>query len=391
MRAALAILVVALGLAPALQGCAGRPAASLIAVAPAVPPNPTVELLAVTTRRPSEDDALLFSGERTSQPRYARIAISIPRERKIGEVEWPASGGKPDPATTFAAVGVERLQPEGFPAALHAAARGPARGHVLVFVHGYNTRFDEAAFRLAQIVHDSGAPVTPILFSWPSWGSLAAYPYDRESAAFSRDALEDVLARLARDPSVTQISVLAHSMGGWLTMEALRQMAIRQGRVPPRIASVMLAAPDIDVDVALMQGRALGRQRPRMTLFVSADDGALNVSRRVWGSRDRLGAIDPTREPYRTNLAAAGVEVIDLTAERTEDRLAHSKFAESPLAVRLIGARLAGGQKLDGRIGIEDVANSVTEGATRAAGDILTAPLRLVQPSEPAPAASRRE
>ncbi len=145
---------------------------------------------------------------------------------------------------------------------MRASARGPARGHVLVFVHGYNTRFDEAVFRLAQVVHDSGAPVTPVLFSWPSWGSLASYPYDRESAAFSRDALEDLLARLAKDPSVTQVSVLAHSMGGWLTMEALRQMGIRQGGIPARISNVMLAAPDIDVDVALMQGRAFGGRRP---------------------------------------------------------------------------------------------------------------------------------
>ncbi len=382
-------LVVATGLTASLPGCSSRPAASLALVSPAVPPNPTVELFAVTTRRQAADDGELFNGERTTRPAYARLTISIPKTRKIGEVDWPPAGGKPDPATTFAAVGLERLEPNRFVAALRASGRGPARGHVLVFVHGYNTRFDEAVFRLAQVVHDSGAPVTPILFSWPSWGSLAAYPYDRESAAFSRDALEELLAQLAKDPSVTQVSVLAHSMGGWLTMEALRQMGIRQGGVPPRITNVMLAAPDIDVDVALMQGRALGARRPRMLLLVSADDGALNVSRRLWGSRDRLGAIDPNREPYRTNLAKAGVEVVDLTNEEVEDRLNHSKFAQSPLAVQLIGRQLAKGQRLDGSVGLGDVAEGVTQGATRAAGDLLTAPLRLVQPAAPASSAAR--
>ncbi len=261
---------------------------------------------------------------------------------------------------------------------------------MLVFVHGYNTRFDEAVFRLAQIVHDSGAPVTPVLFSWPSWGALSAYPYDRESAAFSRDALEELLARLAKDPSVTQVSVLAHSMGGWLTMEALRQMSIRQRGVPAKIGTVMLAAPDIDVDVALMQGRAMrtaagARRGPKLMLFVSGDDAALNVSRRLWGSRDRLGAIDPQQEPYRTNLAKAGVEVVDLTPESTDDRLGHGKFAESPLAVRMIGAQLARGQSLEGRQGLDEVATNLTQGATRAAGDLLTAPLRIVQPTAPAP------
>ncbi len=71
---------------------------------------------------------------------------------------------------------------------------------MLVFVHGYNTRFDEAAFRLAQIVHDSGAEVTPILFSWASWASLGAYPYDRESAALGRDGLEALIEKLAAEP-----------------------------------------------------------------------------------------------------------------------------------------------------------------------------------------------
>ena len=287
MRLLLAF-VAAAGLTSLLPGCASRPAASLAVVAPASPPNPTVELFAVTTRRSTDSPDTLFSGERTTRPAYTRLQISIPKDRRVGEVEWPPSGGKPDARTTFAAVGVERIEPGRFPAALQAARRGPARGHVLVFVHGYNTRFDEAVFRLAQIVQDSGAAVTPILFSWPSWGSLSAYPYDRESAAFSRDALEELLASLAKDPSVSQVSVLAHSMGGWLTMEALRQIGIRQGGVPARISNVMLAAPDIDVDVALMQGRALGQRRPRMMLLVSADDGALNVSRRLWGSRDRL-------------------------------------------------------------------------------------------------------
>jgi esterase/lipase superfamily enzyme len=390
MRACFLAAFVVLGSAAALGGCS-RPPSSLQAVAPAVPPNPTVEMLAVTTRRPDGDPAVLFGGERSTRPQYARLAISIPRDRKVGEVDWPTGGAKPDAATTFAAVDVARLEPERFQAALRAAAGGRARGHVLVFVHGYNTRFDEAAFRLAQIAHDSGAPAAPILFSWPSRGAITAYPYDRESAAFSRDALEGLLDSLSRNPAVTQVSVLAHSMGGWLTMEALRQMAIRRGGVPARIGTVMLAAPDIDVDVALMQGRAITGRKPKLLLFVSGDDRALNISRRVWGSRDQLGSIDPQQEPYRTNLARAGVEVIDLTREASGDPLGHGKFAESPLAVRMIGAQLARGQSLEGRQGLDDAATTLAEGATRAAGDILTAPLRLARPPEPTPAAGRAE
>jgi len=38
-------------------------------------------------------------------------------------------------------------------------------------------------------------------------------------------------------------------------MEAIRQMAIRNGRINRRIRSIMLAAPDIDIDVAMANGR----------------------------------------------------------------------------------------------------------------------------------------
>jgi esterase/lipase superfamily enzyme len=84
--------------------------------------------------------------------------------------------------------------------------------NVLVFVHGFNNRFEDAVFRYAQIVHDSGASAVPVLFTWPSRGSVFAYGYDHESATYSRDALEDGLRFLAKDPEVKEITVLAHSM-----------------------------------------------------------------------------------------------------------------------------------------------------------------------------------
>ena len=57
----------------------------------------------------------------------------------------------------------------------------------LVFVHGYNNRFDDAVFRFAQLVHDTNAAVVPVLFTWPSRANALSYGYDRESAGLSRD------------------------------------------------------------------------------------------------------------------------------------------------------------------------------------------------------------
>src|SRR6185312_8253 len=156
-------------------------------------------------------------------------------------------------------------------------------------------------------------PVVPVLFTWPSRGSILAYGYDRESNTYSRNALETTLRALASDPDVGEISILAHSMGNWVTLEALRQMAIRDGRVAPKIKNVLLAAPDVDVDLFRESILDMGKVHPNFTLFVSQDDRALAISRRIWGDAVRLGAIDPDQEPYRSALQQADITVLNLT------------------------------------------------------------------------------
>ena len=152
-----------------------------------------------------------------------------------------------------------------------------------MFVHGYNTRFEEAVYRFAQITHDAGAPVVPVLFTWPSRGKLFDYAYDRESATYSRDALEAVLQAMVKDPNVGEISVLAHSMGNFVAVEALRQMAIRNRSLSPKIKDIMLAAPDIDVDVFRREIAEIeaSDKSPPITLFVSQgdQDRAARISR----------------------------------------------------------------------------------------------------------------
>jgi len=43
-------------------------------------------------------------------------------------------------------------------ASISAAAKLSPHGKVLIFVHGFNNRFDDAVYRFAQIVHDSKTP-----------------------------------------------------------------------------------------------------------------------------------------------------------------------------------------------------------------------------------------
>lgn len=188
---------------------------------------------------------------------------------------------------------------------------------------------------------------------------------------------------LANDREVKEVSILAHSMGNWLTLEALRQMAIRNDGLPAKFKNVMLAAPDVDVDVFRSQIVDMGDPHPQFTLFVSRDDKALAVSRRVWGDVARLGSIDPETEPYKQELADSNITVIDLTKIKAGDRLNHGKFAASPEIVQLIGSRISDGQTLtDSHVGPGDKILAATTGTAAAAGNaaglLLAAPVAAV-------------
>ena len=362
-------------LAASLAGCAGRPEGVLIPTATAATAaGAQVDMLVATTRLPSDSPGILFSGERGQGLEITDIAVSIPPDanRKVGEVQWPKRL-PPDPSTEFATARVTPVAGEA-QASRWLARHLPDSRRVLVFVHGFNNRYEDAVYRFAQIVHDSGADVAPILFTWPSRASIFDYNYDKESTNYSRDALEEMLDAIADDPKVGEITVMAHSMGSWLTVEALRQMAIRDGRVAPKIENVILASPDLDVDVFGQQYKALGPDRPDFTLFVSRDDRALQLSRRISGNIDRLGQVDPTVEPYRTEFENAGISVIDLTALKGGDRLNHGKFAESPQVVQLIGTRLLAGQTItDSNIGLGDRIGAVALGTAQTVGGVASA------------------
>jgi esterase/lipase superfamily enzyme len=370
-----------------LGACAGVRGMMLPVAATAVAGSSQVDMLVATTRKRA-DPAELFSGDRGPDTTFANVTVSIPppAARQVGEVQWPRQVPG-NPASEFVTLRADVIDRSHALAWFHRRLPTVPKRQVLVFIHGFNSRFEDAVFRFAQIVHDANAPVVPILFTWPSRGSVLAYGYDRESTAYSRNALESLLKGISRDPLVGEISILAHSMGNSLALETLRQMAIRDGRVTPKIRNVLLAAPDVDVDLArtaIVDMGPLGN-RPAFTLFVSQDDRALAVSRRVWGSEARLGAINPDQEPYRTQLERANVTVLDLTKLQAGDALNHGKFAASPEVVQLIGKRLAEGQMVtDSRVGLGDRIIQVTAGAASAvgtaAGLAITAPVAILDP-----------
>ena len=214
------------------------------------------------------------------------------------------------------------------------------------------------------------------------------YVYDRDSAMYSRDALEAVLQALVNDPNVKSISILAHSMGNYLAIESL------QADVDPRPWTVAedprrdAGVADIDIDVFRRQIAEIdaGPRPAGFTLFVSRDDRALSLSSFLARDSTRLGALDPDKEPYRSILEQGRVHVIDLTGMASSDFTNHGKFASGEV-VGAIGERLAEGQSLsEAEGGLVESLGTFTSGAIDVAAGVATgavaAPSEIFDPTE---------
>ena len=302
--------------------------------------TPRVDMLTATTRMESSDAAELFTGDRGDKVSYNRIVVSIPRDRAVGTFQWPnATPG--NPATDFVVASTTPIKRAQISNWLKSGKGKGKPRRVFVYIHGYNTPFGNAVLRFAQLVHDTDASALPVLFSWPSRGKLLDYKRDFDNASYSRSDLAELLTLAAASPHVSEIVVLAHSMGSWVAMEAVKQMALAQDGSPAKIRNLILASPDLDVGVFRRQIEDMGPRRPALTLFVSQEDRALQLSRLLARNGARLGAIDPTAQDYKDQLGnLPNVTVVDLTALRSGDRINHSLYAASPKVVQLIGDRL---------------------------------------------------
>jgi esterase/lipase superfamily enzyme len=319
-RAAALCLIVA--------ACAARPdSAVLDPVAIAAPGATSAQIFVATSRARAEPGRNVFTAGRAQALNFAAFTISVPPTHAASNIEWPTTTPA-DPRTAFATTGQSVLDSGSFYAAIDRAAAA-AGGEVVVFVHGYNTNFEEALFRFAQVQHDVGRRGVPVLFAWPSTAEVTGYVADRESATFSRDYLERLLADLGRQPNVRTVLLAAHSMGSWLAVEALRQARIRGGGGLAKLGDVMLAAPDIDVEVFATQLQAIGRLKRPITVLTAKDDRALAFSRRIGGDVERVGAASADDPRVGEAARRFGVRVIDISAMPSDTPLNHNKYVTS--------------------------------------------------------------
>lgn len=362
--------------AAVLAGCASRPGPDALRVSlEEAPGTREVSMLIATTRARSDVPHQLYSSKRSEELDFGSATISIPPTHKPGTIEW-ASSSPGNPNKDFVvrqAAYIDGNAAFRQQVNRQLAKRSEKEREVVLFIHGYNTRFSEGVFRLAQMAADAKANRVPVLFTWASAGNLTDYIYDTNSVTVARDGLEQVLQELANS-NATRVTILAHSLGNLLLLETLRQMELQgHGLLKNKKVTIVMASPDIDIDVFKTMITSLGYRANPVFVLVSRDDRALRFSRRIAGGKARVGGIENDEE-----LTKLGVVVIDLTDVQGQDSVNHDKFAQlAQFGPQLVGALEQGSmarsqQGIGGRLG--NAGRSFTEFLGNTAKIVISTP-----------------
>lgn len=254
---------------------------------------------------------------------YGSCKVSIPPHHVIGKIESAKFFFQDESdVSSYIVVGDgESYSAEEFSSRIAQSANAGSRSS-LIFVHGFNVSFEDAAKRTAQMAYDLNFQGAPIFYSWPSVGSISAYPADEATIGWAEaDFYKFLVARLEQ-PEIDKFFLVAHSMGNRAVTDSLVRLADKRPDLAVKLEQVVLAAPDIDqglfVDRILPELYKLGAP---ITLYASSNDRALKASK-YFHSNPRAGDFGKVYTPY------SGVEVVDASLIET-DFLGHSVYGDS--------------------------------------------------------------
>jgi len=282
-----------------------------------------------------------YGSGRGKRLELGRALITIPKTHEVPQVERPWVYRLPftsivlyrereDPSRHFTLKEARTLTESEFLALVRERIRASRlyKDHALVFVHGFNTTFDNALFRTAQITYDLEFDGAPFLYSWPSSGQfgLQDYSYDRESTGQAEPYFRQFLELVTQKTGAKSVSLIAHSMGNQLLLAALRDIK-RAAPTGVVVSEVILAAPDVDRDTFEFMAKEIRGVSRGVTLLAASNDRALEISRQFWGGVPRAGDV-----PAGGPVIVPGVDTIDITSTSTDVfSLNHSGYAEQPM------------------------------------------------------------
>jgi esterase/lipase superfamily enzyme len=340
-----------------------------------LPQQSKVDIFYVTNRAPvrTESGSMLYGVDRSHSLAFGSVEV-LGQEATNSIVREPSEMGR-FPETPYSLEktqnGVRRSSGElsehklaslQMRNELHRRIIKTRRKEAVIFIHGYNNDFNDAVKSTAQICNDlDPEDFTCIALTWPAGGSkglLFGYNVDRESGEFSVADLRKAIRIISSTPDLKAIHFIAHSRGTDVLSTVIQQLAIETYVAQSSIAqklkihNVVLAAPDIDLDVAfskilglvsdpdLLYGKSANEKviynpgKFHLTVYSSTGDRALSMSKALFGSDLRLGLIDTTTSQDKLERIPKAAGLADfITVEGGGGFVGHSYFL-SDQAVR---------------------------------------------------------
>jgi len=232
-----------------------------------------------------------------------------------------------------------------------------SKREVVLYIHGFKTTFEEAAFTIAELCHFLGREHLCAMFTWPagSRGNLLySYGRDRESGEASVAHVKQAIRSIAGAPGVEKLHLVAHSRGTDVLLQALRELMLETyvfGESPRealKIENLVLVAADIDTEVMLrymtlygsdpdMPTRWQKNELPLhlhgpMTVYVSGSDLALRASAMLFRSGNRLGRVSSSdfTDHIKDFLRESDKVHVIKTPRDQNDLTGHSYFTRHP-------------------------------------------------------------
>lgn len=215
------------------------------------------------------------------------------------------------------------------------------RRNITIFVHGYNTGLIDNTLVAAEIYHYLGHRGAMINFEWPSTSSLFQYIQDKGNANFSTRHFRMLIKNLARECSADSITIIAHSAGSPIVVNALRELRLLDDELTAhqvcdkyKIDRVVLAAPDMDLMGFLnATGDGFHEIARKVAVYASPNDRALRIAEKIYGHQ-RLGRAVNNLEVWEKEVLtkARGIEMIDASVARNnyQSFLMHNYFHRDP-------------------------------------------------------------
>jgi len=196
------------------------------------------------------------------------------------------------------------------------------QGQGFIFVHGFNTSFEEALQRAAMISFDLDFDGPVFVFSWASLSKAWRYRSDRQRARKAVPFLVETLQRIGRQLPEMKLHIFAHSTGSEITVNALDELWREQHETKPLPGGeLILAHADIRPITLARTLPAITALGFAVTSYYSREDKAMSLSRWIRGDEERVGS----RPVYLT-----GVECIDVTGLGIKRDLNHNVFVRNP-------------------------------------------------------------